>query len=478
VRLLAACALLVSLATASCTDRGRLGEPFRLNGTEGGAGTFTWAYYTAIVASGDAVLAAWLNQNGALLRNAVTRRSVDGGKSWSEESVLNDGEYANTVSVTPRLTILPGERRVLAVWQSRRNEAGQKFVLARRSEDFGGTWQPPARLNERPQAFLPAVATNDDGVVVVAYDDERNINRDIYANRSLDEGRTWLAKDVRIDTLPRSESGAPAAAIGSDGYAYVVWEEHPRTMKERQMISPHLLAASSADRGVTWSEPHRVLPGEHETTPLWPALVESRGRLTLVWSEGLTGQASKGWLWLASSTDRGKTWSAPVAVYEGEVQPLYQIVARGEHLYLTWHGGEGKQRGGIYFNASDDGGGTWRQPWTEPLRLDRAGESAIAYHPRIAIHRDAEVAVTWQESNQRVLVSVSRDGGRTWPEPTIIAETANKETETLRYPQVAVTGDAAYVLWESWKERSPKKSIADIKKTSPRDVFVRRMTLS
>ena len=249
-------------------------------------------------------------------------------------------------------------------------------------------------------------------------------------------------------------------------------------MKGREMTSPHLLAASSADRGETWSAPYPVLPGGHKNTPLWPALVESRGRLTLVWSEGVTGKDSRGWLWLASSTDRGKTWSEPIAVYEGEAQPLYQIVASGEHLYFAWHGGEAAQKGGIYFNASDDGGTTWREPWTEPRRIDRAGESGIAYHPRIAIHRDAEVALTWQESNQRILLAVSRDGGRTWPEPTTIAEIANKDAETLRYPQVAVTADAAYILWESWKERSPKeKSIADINKVPPRDVFVRRMTL-
>ena len=44
------------LLGASCSDRDGAGmsEPFRLNATEGGAATFTWAYYTAIVASGDA----------------------------------------------------------------------------------------------------------------------------------------------------------------------------------------------------------------------------------------------------------------------------------------------------------------------------------------------------------------------------------------------------------------------------------------
>jgi hypothetical protein len=479
-RLLEASALLPVLLGASCSDRG-MSEPFRLNATEGGAGTFSWAYYTSIVASGDAVAAAWMNQNGQLHRNVVTRRSLDGGKTWTDETLLNEGEYANTVSVTPRLTALSKQGELLAVWQSRRNEAGQKFVLARRSTDFGGSWQPTSRLNSVPQAFLPAVAAGADGTVVVAFDDERNINRDVYVNRSPDWGATWLPKDVRLDTLPRAESGAPTVAIGADGFAYVVWEERPRSMKGRQDLSPHLLAASSSDRGETWSAPHPVLPKAHEVSPLWPAMAESGGRLTLVWSAGVSGTASKSWLWLSSSTDRGKTWSEPVAVYEGEAQPLYQIVASGGHVYFVWHGGEGSQRGGIYFNASDDGGASWRRPWTDPVRLDRpADQSSVAFHPRISIHEDKDVAVAWQESNERVLVAVSRDGGASWPdEPTTVVTTPDKDKQTLRYPQVAVTGDAAYVLWEVWTERPQKaKTMVDVNKPAPRDVWVRRLSLS
>ena len=49
----------------------------------------------------------------------------------------------------------------------------------------------------------------------------------------------------------------------------------------------------------------------------------------------------------------------------------------------------------------------------------------------------------------------------------------------MRYPQVAVTENAAYVLWETWTERPEKvKSIGDVNKPAPRDVWVRRLTLS
>jgi hypothetical protein len=463
---------------ASCTDSGGLGPTVRLNAADGSAATFSWAYYTSIVASGDAVVAAWMDQNGERNRDVVARRSEDGGQTWGEPTVLNTGHYANSISVTPRLTLLPKQGELLAVWQTRRSEIGQKYVLVRRSSDLGGTWGEAIRLNSLPQSFLPAVAANDAGAVLVGYDDERNINRDIFVNRSVDDGKSWLEKDVRVDVLARAESGAPTVALGNDGYGYVVWEERPRRAKGREDTSPHLLFASSADLE-TWSEPQRIVPSE-EVSPIWPALAESNGRLIVVWSAGLSGETTKSWLYLATSADRGKTWSTPVTIYEGEAQPLYQIVTEGPHVFLVWHGGEAAQQGGIYFNASDDAGATWRTAWTAPMRIDRPvdGKPTAAYHPRIALHGDSGVAVTWQESNERVLVSVSRDGGLTWPEtPVEVAATEKKEEETLRYPQVALGPDSAYVIWERWTERPSKaKTMADIGKPQPRDVYFRRVT--
>ncbi len=474
----AALAGALACAALGCQSADGLGVPFRLNEKEGEAGTFTRGYYTAIVARGASVAAAWLDRNGPKNRDVAVRRSLDGGRTWSEAFHLNDGEYANTVSVRPRLALLPGPGELLAVWQSRRNEAGQKFVLARRSTDLGATWEPVERLNFLPQSFLPDVAVREDGAVLVAYDDERNVNRDIFVNRSLDGGATWLERDVRVDRMRRTESGAPAAAIAADDTACVVWEERPRPLRGRRDVRPRLLAACSRDVGRTWGPPRDVVPPGEGASPLWPQLVASGRRFTVAWSAGELGESRKSWLYLSSSSDGGTTWSAPVTAYEGETYPQYQLVSSGDHVYLVWDGGEAEQPGAIYFNSSDDGGASWRRPWTEPLRIDRpeVGRSR-AFQPRLAVQGSREVAVVWQEDDRRVLLALSRDGGRTWPTSPI--EVARREgEETLRFPQVAVGADAAYVLWERWGARQGEiRSLADVNRPTPHDVFVRRVAL-
>ncbi len=475
--LVAAAALALSVSGAGCTRDSAsgfsLGPVQRMNEVEGMAGTFTWPYYTAITARGRNVVAAWLNRNGPRDRDVLVRVSRDAAATWGPEQVLNDGEFARTVSVVPKLAPLPGEGDLLIAWHARRNVAGQKYVLVRRSSDFGGTWTPVKPINSVTQSFLPSVAVSDAGAVVVAFSDERNVQRDIVANRSLDAGLTWLENDVRVDRLPRADSDAPMVTVGQDGWAYVVWEERP-ARNAPTGTKARIAFAASEDTGATWGPTVMVSPEDLSATPIWPAIVESNGRLTAAWTGGVSSDTTKSWLWVSSSTDRGQTWSEPVVAYEGSVQTLFQLVASGPHVYLVWHAGDAGRPSGIYFNASDDGGATWRQPWSSPLRVDDGdAEGDGALHPRIAVHDGTHLAITWQENQAKVRLKVSDDGGRTWPKRAIEVAKAEQK-KTVRYPQVALSEAGAFVLWESWTDMTgQRKSFADVDKPTPRDVFVR-----
>jgi len=470
-RLLPVFPLLLALLPACTRDSG-MGPVQRLNEVEGGAASFSWAYYTSIVAAGDRAAVAWMNQNGKMNRNVVVRTTGDRGQTWSAETPLNIGDYANTVSVVPTLAILPGDGNMLALWQARRNEAGQKFVLTRKSADFGSTWGEPTVLNTKLQAFLPVLAQRGDDLVV-AWTDERNVLRDIYSNRSRDAGTKWLPRDRRVSTQPKNESGGPTAAIGAGEHAYVVWEQRPHKSDDS---GPHLRFSTSPDMGASWTAPAEIDTGESKVSPIWPQLVWSEGRLTLAWSGGITGEGEQSWLWLSSSTDDGKTWAPPTQVYNGPTQPFFHLRAVGPQVYFAWHGGTAEAAGGIYWNASDDGGKTWRHAWDAAERLD-SGAKGSAMHPRIGFQGDV-VGVTWHDGYERVLVSASRDRGRTWPLSNATVTEREDPSDQLRNPQVAVSENAAYVLWERWPDKKKFiKTFADVDKTLPKDAYVRRVDL-
>jgi Neuraminidase (sialidase) len=253
----------------------------------------------------------------------------------------------------------------------------------------------------------------------------------------------------------------------------VAWEERPARGAPHDKRQEIAIAASN-DMGESWEEPRPVGPRDLPASPMWPALVESKGRLTAAWTGGVTGDTAQSWLWLASSTDQGKTWSAPQIVYEGSIQAFFQLLADGDRVYLVWHAGDADKPSRVFFNASEDGGATWRHPWNQPLQVDD-GKSVGdgARHPRMATFDRTGVAITWHESEQKVLVVLSDDSGKTWPAGPIEVASA-PETKSIRYPQVALSGRGAFVLWETWTDMTGKrKHLGDLDKPTPRDVFVR-----
>jgi Neuraminidase (sialidase) len=306
--------------------------------------------------------------------------------------------------------------------------------------------------------------------VLVAFSDERNVGRDVFVNRSGDGGATWLAKEVLVDTTPRTESLGPWPALGAGSDAWVVWEEKRRG-------EPQIQVSRSRDGGLTWGPPVRVDPKEQEASPIWPVIVESGGRLTVAWTAGVVGDRLRSWLFVASSTDGGATWSAPTVLYEGPAQAVFQLVAHGSSLYMVWNAGGSDGGIGVYFNASDDGGATWRLPLDAPQRIDAAGPEIPAGRPRVAVAPDgATVAVVWQEEEKRIALRFSRDGGRTWPSPP--ATVASVDKSRVRFPVVAATDKAAWVLWEEWADMTGvRKTLADVEKATPLDVYVSKVTL-
>lgn len=467
--------VLFAVALLGC-PRGddRLGSVIRLNQVEGDSRAHSWPDYTDISAHGENVLATWMAPNGSSNSDIVVRRSDNGGRSWAAEERPNRPDFADTISVSPRILRFSDSDALLVVWQSRRNRIGQKFVVVRRSGDGGRNFMPAIALNSQPQAFLPVGATRGASEVVVAWTDERRVSRDIFANRSVDGGRSWLPHDVLLSTNVAADAGEPALALGAAAESVLVWEER-RSHRRGKALRPHLLGVSSGDRGTTWSAPAPVQPEPPRRSPLWPKLVESEGRYSLVWATAVAGAVTEGQLYLAQSTDAGQSWSESQQIFAGEEAPFYRIQNDGERVYLVWHGGP-RADIGIYFQASDDGGATWRIPWTMPVRLDASPQYENPLRPALGIGEDGLLAVVWVEAKRRVVLRYSTDFGRTWGDPLLIAR--EEGGGTLQHPRIAVSDGRAHILWEYWPDKSEYvKTLFDVDKPIPKDIFVRSVAL-
>jgi hypothetical protein len=136
--------------------------------------------------------------------------SKDGGETYEPAVKIADKytrEPQSGAASTPSLGADPGSpsfgTNVYAAWTDFR--AGVAQVLLARSTDKGKTWSAPHLINDvspvadeiaGPNVFMPGVAVNRDGVVLVTWYDRHdtpgNLGWRLRARASLDGGDTWL----------------------------------------------------------------------------------------------------------------------------------------------------------------------------------------------------------------------------------------------------------------------------------------------
>lgn len=132
-----------------------------------------------------------------------------------------------------------GKYLYAAWWVKFENGKGKQLFISV-SEDKGKTFSSP-QLISREYGVLPTVsiASSPDGVVMVTYHDERKGPFRIYSNFSKDAGKTWQAKDVRVDEPPvvpvvlsnKDKKGVlysafiPHVFLSPENKAIIIWEQ-------------------------------------------------------------------------------------------------------------------------------------------------------------------------------------------------------------------------------------------------------------
>lgn len=337
--------------------------------------------------------------------------------------------------------------RVYAVWYDRRN--GNLDVYFNRSLDGGTTWLAADRRLDTDVAgaagsLIPRVCCSGLAVYVVWYD-ERNGRADIYFNRSLDGGTNWLAQDVRLNTDTAGAALAREPQIACDGAnVYVCWyDDRDGTFGVRFNRSP--------DGGTTWLADDvrldRATPAQTDAS--LPRMAADAARVHVVWTDTRDGGTD---IYTNRSADGGTTWLAQDvrlnelgAVAGDAANP--RIALQGDHVAVVWQDARDGLRD-VYVNRSLDGGATWLA--AEP-RLDRdVAGAADSIAPRICVHQ-GDAYVVWEEQRgpaPTVLFSRSADGGATWSALETVLDTAQNAFAAAVRPQLACCPDGALVaVW-------------------------------
>jgi hypothetical protein len=257
------------------------------------------------------------------------------------EACSGDAETESdpTLSVDPR-----DRRRVVAAWVQGEDRA----IVTASSKDAGRTWSAPRMVpgltqcsgGEMPYVAHPHVAFAPDGSTYLAAfsrDLPSGVAARTLVSRSTDGGNTWTL--VTRPDLPPVDvvNDYDAFAVEPDtGALLVVWSP-----AEVNAIAETTVLARSTDKGQTWTQ--TVVRAAAPGTAAWSRIVaRPDGTLTLVVLESpladiVSPSPVEGTVLAVTSTDKGRTWSAPVHL--GPAAALHWPAATlgGDRtLYVAW----------------------------------------------------------------------------------------------------------------------------------------------
>jgi hypothetical protein len=325
-----------------------------------------------LAVDGDTVYAAWTGAAqcgpfGPTEARIRFNRSIDRGASWLPSDVLVSG--MPVVGSSYRATMAAVGSKVFVVWEDDRD--GPPNVYFNRSLDSGTTWLPmPVRLDtDIPAAAIsqrPRLAATGT-TVCVTWMDHRHGAPNIYCNRSLDDGTTWLANDVRLDTgVAPGVAYATEPEITADGLSVcVVWRD-ARHWSPVSNQDADVYCNRSIDGGAVWlGSDVRVGPA---TTPGTIGCLEARtarngNTVHVTWRDVRSG----GWdVFAKRSLDGGATWLPTETRLNSGHAPgtafalMPTVVATADVVAVVWLGvpvpGHPLD---LFANRSTDGGASW-----------------------------------------------------------------------------------------------------------------------
>ncbi len=256
----------------------------------------------------------------------LLKRSADGGRSWSKQSIVHQDRSEPDITIGNPCPIVDEQDGTVHLLFTRNNER----LFYTKSRDAGQTWSTPVEHTPildtldfpwRRIATGPVhgIQTRDGRLLAPIWVCDQTIET-LHAGRasaeyragvlySNDHGATWHAGGLTPDSIPNQNECTLAE-----------WRKGTLLLNSRAHRLGCRVQTSSADGGLSWSEPVRM-----ETLPCptcQGALLGTKGKglfflnPAVSYTEGYSAQARRN-LTLRRSIDGGRTWPDSLVLYPG-----------------------------------------------------------------------------------------------------------------------------------------------------------------
>ncbi|EKS28042.1 sialidase family protein [Afipia felis] len=332
--------------------------------------------------------------------------------------------------------------------------AGGKVAVAN-STDGGRNFTKPVAVTDQkldmdwgPDA-RPKIVIDKHGDLIVAFSTFRDtaFNGEVFTTRSTDGGATFAP--IRPITSNNVSQRFETLALDTDGTVFAAWLDKrnraPAKKKGEAYDGAGLFFATSRN-GVAYSQAQLVHNNTCECCRLGVAFA-GHGRPVVIFrnifEDGVRDHAittfsdldTPGPIHRVSNDD----WKISACPHQG---PSLSIAPTGTY-HATWYT-NGKNRQGLFYARSLDGGATFSKP--VPI-----GDPAHNPSRAFVLATAQGTYLAWKEfdgEKTAVRMMQSADDGKTWSEPKTVMETADSSD----HPLLVSFGRAVFLSWMTKKD--------------------------
>lgn len=170
------------------------------------------------------VYVAWRKIFEGNIRETVVSRSTDSGETFSSSVIVGHDRWAYPACPhRPASLGVDKQGRLYVVWYTEGADETPAIYLAY-SDDQGQTFSTKQQLNRSKGTFPdhPQMAVDLSGRMVVIWEEQSPVRREVVASYSLDRGQSFSAP-IKLND---KNGQTPTVAVNEQGTFVMGWKEH------------------------------------------------------------------------------------------------------------------------------------------------------------------------------------------------------------------------------------------------------------
>ncbi len=191
-------------------------------------------YPTIAVDDNGSIYAAWYDYRNSN-SDIYFAKSYDRGETFSKNIKVNFGEdeRGRTGQNSPSIG-RESKGNIYLTWEDKRNPKTGSDVYFARLEKKGEGFEKNIHVDdedaENSSQNYPSIAVNENGLIVIAWDDDRSGASDIYLSYSKDEGKGF-SKNFGLGIKNGKHRTAPSIAVDNEANIYLIYQEWEKDKK-------------------------------------------------------------------------------------------------------------------------------------------------------------------------------------------------------------------------------------------------------